>query len=191
MWKSSSLLIAAVLLGGCKALVPYDSKFACEGTQDYGRCMDVSTAYEDALSTSDDVQRRDKSGKDAPKWDYRGTNAKSAITSPTLQRKRTTTAKGTQIAFVPRTTEEMYRQSQYRELAGLIEEPVTPIVQPPKVLRTLIVSYSAGDSLYMPRFVYYLADEAKFVLGDYLRGEGAVKTVYPNATPIAKVNKSE
>jgi conjugal transfer pilus assembly protein TraV len=186
-----ALMLVVSLLGGCKALVPYDSKFACEGTQDYGRCMDVSTAYEDALNTSDDVQRRDKSGKNAPKWDYRGSSAKGAVSSPTLQRRRATSAKVTQIAFVPRSTEEMYRQSQYRELAGLIEEPVTPIVQPPKVLRTLIVSYSAGDSLYMPRFVYYLADEAKFVLGDYLRGEGAAKTVYPNAAPIAKVNKPE
>jgi conjugal transfer pilus assembly protein TraV len=191
MLRNTLVVIAVSLLASCKALVPYDSKFACEGTQDYGRCMDVSTAYEDALNTSDDVQRRDKSGKNAPKWDYRGGNAKGAVSSPTLQRKRATSAKGTQVAFVPRSTEEMYRQSQYRELAGLIEEPITPIVQPPKVLRTLIVSYSAGDSLYMPRFVYYLADEAKFVLGDYLRGEGAAKTVYPNAAPIAKANKSE
>jgi conjugal transfer pilus assembly protein TraV len=190
MLRITLVVIAVSLLASCKALVPYDSKFACEGTQDYGRCMDVQTAYEDALGTADEVQRRDKSGKRAPKWDYRGGSPKGAVASPTLQRKRAS-AKGTQVAFVPRSTEELYRQSQYRELAGLIEEPVTPIVQPPKVLRTLIVSYSAGDSLYMPRFVYYLADDAKFVLGDYLRGEGAQKTVYPNSAPIAKANKSE
>jgi conjugal transfer pilus assembly protein TraV len=183
-------VLLPLLMTGCKALVPYDSKFACEGTQDFGRCMDVQTAYEDALGTAPEAQRRDKSGKEAPSWEYRGTAPKGAVPSPTLQRKKASGAKGTQVAFVPRNTEEMYRQSQYRELAGLIEEPVTPIVQPPKVLRTLIVSYSAGDSLYMPRYVYYLADDAKFVLGDYLRGEGAAKTVYPNSAPIAKAGKA-
>jgi conjugal transfer pilus assembly protein TraV len=184
-------MLGALMLVGCKVLVPYDSKFACEGTQDFGRCMDVQTAYEDALGTAANAQGRDKSGKTAPKWEYRGAPSKGATSSPTLKRMRAKDAKGTQVAFLPASTEELYRQSQYRELARLIEEPVTPIVQPPKVLRTLIVSYSAGDSLYMPRYVYYLADEAKFVLGEYLRGEGAHKTVYPNSAPVAKTGKSE
>jgi conjugal transfer pilus assembly protein TraV len=191
MTKFIAVVTLVCGLAGCKALIPYDSKFACEGTQDFGRCMDVQTAYEDALGSAQTTQARDKAGESAPKWDYRGGGTKSGTANPTLQRKRTSTTKGTQVAFVPRSTEELYRQSQYRELAGLIEEPVTPMVQPPKVLRTLIVSYSAGDSLYMPRYVYYLADEAKFVLGDYLKGDGVHKTVYPNSGPMAKTTSAQ
>lgn len=191
MMKALVVFALMSVLAGCKVLVPYDSKFACEGTQDFGKCMDVQTAYEDALGTAQTTEDRDKAGKNAPKWDYRGATPKSNAPSPTLQRKRADGRKTTQVAFVPASTAEFYRQRQYRELAQLIEEPVTPIVQPPKVLRTLIVSYSAGDSLYMPRYVYFLADEAKFVLGDYLRGEGAQKTVYPNGAPVARSDKAE
>ena len=80
------LFVALVGFAGCKALVPYDSKFACEGTQDFGRCMDVQSAYEDALGTQSEVQRRDKSGAAAPKWEYRNGNQKGAISSPTRVR---------------------------------------------------------------------------------------------------------
>ncbi|MEO8755268.1 MAG: TraV family lipoprotein, partial [Casimicrobiaceae bacterium] len=85
--------------------------------------------------------------------------------------------------FAPADGDERLREARYRELAGLIENPVTPLVQPPKVLRTLIVSYSAGDALYMPRYVYYIAEDAKFVLGDYLQNSPAERTMYPNGGP--------
>lgn len=181
------ILTIAGFLAGCKALVPYDSKFACEGTQDFGRCMDVQTAYEDALGTASETQRRDKSGKSAPHWEYRTPRgASQGAGTSTLQRRKAPGAAHTKTVLIAANSGDLYRESRYRELAGLIEDTVTPIVQPPKVLRTLIVSYSAGDSLYMPRYVYFLADEAKFVLGDYLKGDPTPKVVYPNSAPLAK-----
>ena len=76
---------------------------------------------------------------------------------------------------------EVYKENEYRELAALIEEPTTPIVRPPKVLRTLVVSYPSGQTLYMPRYIVYFADEARFVVGDYLNDtKPETATVFPN-----------
>jgi len=57
---------------------------------------------------------------------------------------------------------------------------VTPLVRPPQVLRTLIVSYTVGESLYMPRYVFYFADEARFVIGDYFESPDVRPVIYPN-----------
>lgn len=190
MRKLFVLSLALAVLTGCKALVPYDSKFMCEGSEDFGHCMDVQSAYSEALGSEQGTAAKDKTGKTAPKWQYQGKSSghSGVAPSPTLQRKAPPHGTSpTGAVFLPTSTADLYRESQYRELAGLIDEPVTPIVQPPKVLRTLIVSYSAGDSLYMPRYVYFLADEAKFVLGDYLKGPGPTKAVYPNSAPIAHI----
>lgn len=62
-----------------------------------------------------------------------------------------------------------YKDSEYREMRKLLEQPVTPLVKPPKVLRTLITAYPSNDrTLYTPRYVFFFADEGQFVIGDYL-----------------------
>jgi conjugal transfer pilus assembly protein TraV len=180
-------LIGLLALSGCKTLVPYDSEFSCQANQDFGRCMNVQEAYDDALGTAADTEKRDKTGKAAPKWDYRNSgSSRGAQGTSTLQRRKPGTNGKGKATLITVNSADLYRESRYRELAGLIEETVTPIVQAPKVLRTLIVSYSANDTLYMPRYVYFLADEAKFVLGDYLKGDPTPKVVYPNSAPLAK-----
>ncbi|MEO0880933.1 MAG: TraV family lipoprotein, partial [Pseudomonadota bacterium] len=69
---------------------------------------------------------------------------------------------------------EGYQQAQYDQLAALIEAPVTPMVAPAKTIRTLILPYAdkaSGARLYMPRFVYSVLEQPRFVLGDYLYGK--------------------
>jgi conjugal transfer pilus assembly protein TraV len=184
-------LVAALLalgLAGCKTLVPYESTFMCEKSRDFGRCMDVQQAYEDALGAAPANPAQLQPGAKEPEFRYKGANAakptKRSGAQPALG------GAGSQEPRLLRTTltlspEELYRDREYRELAGLIEQPVTPVVKPPKVLRTLIVSYTAGESLYMPRYVYYFADEARFVLGDYLSPKDEVKQVFPNGPATA------
>lgn len=174
-------IVAMLLLAGCKTLVPYDSKFACEGTQDFGRCMDVQTAYQDALSGTPAARKLASPGRESLSSQHR--NIARATGTATLKRRSAQQSRGKPLT-VP-TGEELYRDAKYRELAGLIEDSVTPLVQAPKVLRTLVVPYSAGGSLYMPRYVYFLADEAKFVLGDYLKGDPAPKVLFPNTATNA------
>lgn len=187
-------LCAAVLsmgLTGCKTLVPYESKFMCEKSRDFGKCMDVQQAYEDALGAAPGNPAQMKPGKPEPEFRYKG--AKTANGAKPGKRGAAQPAIGggpneprllrTSMQLSP---DELYRDREYRELAGLIEQPVTPVVKPPKVLRTLIVSYTAGESLYMPRYVYYFADEARFVLGDYLSPKEEVKQVFPNGPKTAQ-----
>ena len=64
-----------------------------------------------------------------------------------------------------------YRDSVYRELQGLVEAPVTPMLRPGRTIRTLILPYAdreRPDRLYMPRYVYSILDKPQWVVGDYL-----------------------
>jgi conjugal transfer pilus assembly protein TraV len=173
-------LLGTAVLPGCQVLVPYDNEFACAKSHDYGKCMDVQSAYDDARSNAGSAPVAAQPGAKS-KSGARGAPAKS-------QASGTAELRGELVreAFAPADGGERLREARYRELAGLIESPVTPLVQPPKVLRTLIVSYSVGDALYMPRYVYYIAEDAKFVLGDYLQDSPAERTMYPNGGPGAQ-----
>jgi conjugal transfer pilus assembly protein TraV len=171
------LLLPLSLLSGCKALVPYDSEFACAKSHDYGQCMDVHSAYEDA-----------RANEGMPVPGRPGATFKPGVRAPTSRQSpdnMPAEQRGNLLRelYDPADHATRLREARYREIAGLIENPVTPLVQAPKVLRTLIVSYSAGDTLYMPRFVYYIAEDAQFVLGDYLEAAPVERTVYPNGAP--------
>ncbi len=178
----TNLMVVAplALVAGCQTLVPYDSEFACAKSHDYGKCMDVQSAYDDARSSTGSAPAAAQPVAKS-KSSARGTAAKSLPSgTPELR------GELVREAFAPADADERLREARYRELAGLIENPVTPLVQPPKVLRTLIVSYSTGDALYMPRYVYYIAEDGKFVLGDYLQDSLAERTMYPNGGPGAQ-----
>jgi conjugal transfer pilus assembly protein TraV len=169
-------LLGTGILSGCQVLVPYDNEFACAKSHDYGKCMDVQSAYEDARANAGS----------APTATPAAAKSKSgARSAPAKSPPGTAEMRGELVreAFAPVDGDERVREARYRELAGLIENPVTPLIQPARVLRTLIVSYSAGDALYMPRYVYYIAEDAKFVLGDYLQDSPAERTMYPNGGP--------
>lgn len=140
-------------LGGCATLgsvmSPYSEKFSCKN-DDHGQCIHPDKAYADAVagvaSKSDPAVTRDK--KLLPD----GKQARGSVMS----------ASG---AF------EGYRDSVYRELQGLIEQPVTPMLKPPRTVRTLILPYAdrqRPDRLYMPRYVYSLVERPQWVVGDYL-----------------------
>lgn len=154
MNRSLIALAASLLLGGCSVLAPYDSKFQCERSRDYGKCVDVQGAYSEALGGTVEM----------PKAEPREAAEGQAPPAPADNFNR-------------------YKATEYGELARLIDDPVTPVVAPPKVLRTLIVAYATPERrLYMPRWVYQFVTDGDFVLGDYLNADQAQgpSTVYPN-----------
>lgn len=64
-------------------------------------------------------------------------------------------------------TEASYQSALYERLAGLLREPTTPMIAPPQVMRVLVLPYKGeGARLYMPRYVYILVEEPKWVLGN-------------------------
>jgi len=61
--------------------------------------------------------------------------------------------------------ETSYKDAVYKRLAGLIKEPVAPVVVPPEVLRVLLLSYTSDkNDLFMPRFVYTLVGNPKWIV---------------------------
>lgn len=154
--RAASLVLplsALLTLGGCATLgsvmSPYSEKFSCKN-DDHGQCIHPDKAYADAVAGV------------ASKSDPAVTRDKKLLRDSKPARGSHKAASG---AF------EGYRDSVYRELQGLIEQPVTPMLKPPRTVRTLILPYAdrqRPDRLYMPRYVYSLVERPQWVVGDYL-----------------------
>lgn len=160
------LIVAALPLSGCATvgsiMSPYSEKFSCKNS-DHGQCIHPEKAYEDAVAgrtpRSDPAVTRDK------KLLREGEAAQTDGGQP-----------GTNAMAGPRgkpmaTAYAGYRDSVYRELQGLIDQPVTPMLKPSQAVRTLILPYAdrqRPDRLYMPRYVYSILERPSWVVGGYL-----------------------
>lgn len=152
-------LLMLASLPACTAIgsvmSPYPEKFSCKNS-DHGQCIHPDRAYEDAVagaaSRSDPRVTNDRKmlkGSAAAASSGTGGRAKGKVATPYLG----------------------YRDSVYRELQGLVEAPVTPMLRPGRTIRTLILPYAdreRPDRLYMPRYVYSILDRPQWVVGDYL-----------------------
>lgn len=160
-------LLASSGLSGCSLLAPFDSEFQCERSRDFGRCTDVAGAYKDALGSTIDAPSAEQSSGKAEKGKSDSADA----------------ARTREDEALARNSVNRYKAAEYREMAGLIDQPITPVVTPPKVVRTLMVAYATPEkALFLPRYVYYFVSEGNFVMGDYLNAErpDEASTVYPN-----------
>ncbi|MBI5328317.1 MAG: type IV conjugative transfer system lipoprotein TraV [Deltaproteobacteria bacterium] len=133
------------VVSGCSALTPYSSSFQCPDV-DKGKCVSVSEAYEESLNDSLNGSGK-KNREEGVKNDSKKENKKDD-------------------------TEPGYKSTLQKKLTNLIDNPVTPVVIPPKALRVLIFPYASKSELYMPRYIYILIDDPKWVVGDYLIKEG-------------------
>jgi conjugal transfer pilus assembly protein TraV len=156
----ASALSLVAILPGCtalgSALSPYPEKFSCKNS-DHGQCVHPDQAYADA-----------KAGRPS-RSDPSVTNDKKLLmgdqphASPRQRGER-----GTSYGDTPYLG---YRDSVYRELKGIIDAPVTPMLRPGRSVRTLILPYAdreRPDRLYMPRYVYSMVDTPRWVVADYL-----------------------
>lgn len=63
----------------------------------------------------------------------------------------------------------LYQDTLYDRMAGLLKEPETPMVVPPKVMRVLMLPYEGQDEeLYLFRYAYIFTDRPRWVLTDPL-----------------------
>lgn len=150
-------LSAVVGLSGCAAvgsmMSPYSEKFSCKN-DDHGQCIHPERAYEDAVagvaSKSDPAVTNDKKMLRGAPAENGGRRGRSAA---------------------PANAYGSYKDSVYRELKGLIDAPVTPMLKPARTVRTLILPYAdrqRPDRLYMPRYVYSVVDKPVWVVGGTL-----------------------
>lgn len=138
-----ALLFLLSLLTGCgAALNPYHEDFNCRTDPHSGHCVDTPTAYEEAVANFDPDE------SDKPD--------KKSVTS---------------------TDSEPVQQNDIEEirlqrLAELLEEPETPMITPPRIMRVLILPYRGkGDELFMARYTYLQVESAKWVLTGIDEGE--------------------
>ena len=161
--RAAAMILALPMLGvlgGCATLgsvmSPYSEKFSCKN-DDHGQCVHPDKAYADAVAGV------------APKSDPAVTRDKKLLRDSKATRASDQAGRGSGKAASG--AFEGYRDSVYRELQGLIEQPVTPMLKPPRTVRTLILPYAdrqRPDRLYMPRYVYSLVERPQWVVGDYL-----------------------
>lgn len=157
--RSILLTGAVLLLPACTTvgslMSPYSEKFSCKNS-DHGQCIHPDKAYADAIadmpSRSDPAVTNDKA--------MLHNKANSPASSGAGKRRNSDAA-----PF------NGYRDSVYRELQGLVEAPITPMLRPGRTVRTLILPYAdreRPDRLYMPRYVYAILERPQWVVGDYL-----------------------
>lgn len=145
------ILSMTAILGGC-SIVPYEERFACEGRDDYGRCTSVDGAYHQAVTGEPQGPKitRERDASSGAEDDF------GAVPDEGSGKGGGDPKYGA------------YKKALYRKLQRMIEEPVTPMVKPPHVVRALMLTYKTagrGTPLFMPRYVYFFADEPTWVLG--------------------------
>jgi conjugal transfer pilus assembly protein TraV len=152
MMKSLSIvlpLLLLLLLPGCsgfKSIInPYEENFKCRTKDDAGKCIDTPSAYKEARFP--DANNADESAA-------------------------CTNANGDKIPCHPPVSNTNKNQltaqdSRYKVLTELLEEPDKPMLEPPKIMRVLMLPYKGeSDELFMTRYVYLKLKESQWVLTD-------------------------
>jgi conjugal transfer pilus assembly protein TraV len=67
-------------------------------------------------------------------------------------------------AIPPTNGKKAYQEGVYKKLVGLLDEPKSPVIAPPKVMRVLLLPYKNGRDLYMYRYAYFVVDDFRWVL---------------------------
>lgn len=130
---------AALILSGCGTMLnPYHEEFSCKAEAEGGSCVDTMTAYADAQVTEPADNRPPK---------------------PSMSLDGKVGAESTARA--------VYEDRYYRRLAGLLEEPQVPMIEPPKIMRVLLMPYKGeGGELFMPRYSFIKVEDARWVLAE-------------------------
>jgi conjugal transfer pilus assembly protein TraV len=151
-----SLLCASVMsLSACASVFSsYESEFSCKNS-DHGGCTHPLEAYEEA---------RSQSGSDF---------GAGSVTAEIIEEDLDDMPHGHAQAQ-ERSDYQSYQDASYSELENLVANPDTPVLAPAKTVRTLILPYTdprSSDRLYMPRYIYSVLENSRFVLGNYLTRE--------------------
>jgi conjugal transfer pilus assembly protein TraV len=146
----SGFFLCAFLLSGCSALVsPYSTTFQCPDS-DKGKCVSVQTAYNESVEDNPLVREPADAECDAceetadkKKEEKRGHKEQGAL----------------------KELKYHYQDSLYKKMTAILEQPETPFVIAPDVIRVLIPSYTGSDNaLYGSRYVYFFVTDPQWSL---------------------------
>ncbi|WP_304511268.1 TraV family lipoprotein [Desulfopila sp. IMCC35008] len=76
----------------------------------------------------------------------------------------------TEAAVIPdpaETAQKELQENRYKIVSELLKEETKPLLQPPKILRVLLLPYKGEDEeLFMSRYVYLKIEDSQWVLTD-------------------------
>lgn len=163
------IIITTILfsLTGCSFL-PFNDESACVLDGNYGQCINGEQAYEEAISGEElfgnyigEDGISDKEPGKTPEND--GEYGKS---QPIHNDK---------FSHVKDKSFIRLKDSVYNKIKQMVDQPVTPMLRPTKVVSTLVLNYqSNGDktTMYGHRYVYSILKDSEFILNQYmLKGE--------------------
>ena len=66
-----------------------------------------------------------------------------------------------------KTAQQELQENRYKIVSELLKEETKPLLQPPKILRVLLLPYKGDDEeLFMSRYVYLKIEDSQWVLTD-------------------------
>lgn len=134
------LMLSTTALSGCGTWFhPYHEDYLCPGG-DTGKCAKVKQAYEESFRRqSEDFSPLVKTKKEIDENDVKS---------------------------VVKDEEYNYKNELYKELAGLIRNPETPVLMPARQKRVLIPGYTGKDNsiYYGYRYVYFMDTDPQWTL---------------------------
>jgi conjugal transfer pilus assembly protein TraV len=152
------LVVLGLGLNGCgplsKLMNPYDDNFECPQFEK-GKCVSIKQAYTESLQ-------------------------KDILFTPTPSTAQTSSPKENKTSFsvqsvFPQEGGEAYskyNEALMKKLQEMIENPKTPVLIPPQVVRVLILPYSADrDTFYAERYAYIIIEGPQWVFHNILNGE--------------------
>ena len=151
--KISRILIGISLLAvlGCN---PYAGQFKCGKDTPFGSCGSTPEVYAE-------IMEGNKPGVSVPEVML------DSCPDCVKDKKRS-------IPVASQTLESAYQEELLRKAAGLLKQPVTPLVIPPSVICIWFPPMLGESSkvINMEQNVCMFLDDAKFVMGDYLHRSG-------------------
>ncbi|MGK7346034.1 MAG: TraV family lipoprotein [Candidatus Nitrospinota bacterium M3_3B_026] len=158
-----AVIALAMTAASCATFVnPYNEDFSCPRTFN-GKCVSITEAYDESVEGAE-LEKEKPEPEPCDCWpseidcECEEAEQKKDIENAISKQEK---------AASPNSPEDSYRESLYGKLSRLIDEPVTPMVAPPKVLRVLLLPYEGPDNaLYMYRYVYFFVDEPRWILDE-------------------------
>ena len=158
MHRPIIMLAVSICLASCSIVNPYENNFSCPDTF-HGKCISVTGAYNQALREKPEELSRQEGINTCIGGNCKGADDNLAST-PSGKLPVTAIAAGDK-------NYNAYKDSLYRRLDNLLQEPQTPVVAPPKVMRIRFLPYKGQDGeLVMTHDVFFFADEPKWILGN-------------------------
>ena len=179
MKKSLYSIVAAGFLCGCSMINPYQSEFSCPDTFK-GKCASVREVYmEDATGPKEKTDKTAEKQRCTSTYsDAEGGGMVTACSDPLPADTGSIAAVNASISTSAAGNPEernynQYRSALYDKFSGLLKEPQTPVVAPPKVMRVLLLPYTGQENeFYMLRYVYFFVDKPRWILGDTVTADG-------------------